>query len=68
MVDEDEMMVDDEVIEKGLDRDLELQISNAIDSRFLLQLVRNLDISCLLALKIIYLLALCGIFIIFDVS
>ncbi|KAG5555349.1 hypothetical protein RHGRI_012776 [Rhododendron griersonianum] len=38
LVDEDEMMVGDEEIEKGLNRDLELQISNAIDSRFLLQL------------------------------
>lgn len=40
LVDEDEMMVGDEVIEKGLNKDLELQISAAIDKRFLLQLVR----------------------------
>ncbi|KAI8561897.1 hypothetical protein RHMOL_Rhmol04G0377700 [Rhododendron molle] len=38
LVDEDEMMVGDEEIDKGLNRDLELQISNAIDARFLLQL------------------------------
>lgn len=42
LVDEDEMMVGDEVIEKGLNKDLELQISAAIDKRFLLQLTNIL--------------------------
>ncbi|KAL6978059.1 E3 ubiquitin-protein ligase upl6, partial [Sarracenia purpurea var. burkii] len=41
-VDEDEMMIGDEVMEKGLNRDLEQQISNAIDPRFLLQLTNVL--------------------------
>ncbi|KAI8004133.1 E3 ubiquitin-protein ligase UPL6 [Camellia lanceoleosa] len=39
-VDEDEIIAGDEMMENGLNKDLELQISNAIDPRFLLQLVR----------------------------
>ncbi|XAR49722.1 Ubiquitin--protein ligase [Bertholletia excelsa] len=42
MADEDEMVVDDEIIERGLNKDLEQQISNAIDPRFLLQLTNVL--------------------------
>ncbi|THG14289.1 hypothetical protein TEA_021874 [Camellia sinensis var. sinensis] len=41
-VDEDEIIVGDEMMEKGLNKDLELQISNAIDPRFLLQLTNVL--------------------------
>lgn len=37
---EDDIMVGDEVIKPSLDKDLERQIVNAIDPRFLLQLVR----------------------------
>ncbi|PSR92481.1 E3 ubiquitin-protein like [Actinidia chinensis var. chinensis] len=40
IADEDELMVGDEVMEKGLSKDLEQQISNAIDPRFLLKLIR----------------------------
>ena len=40
---DDEMLVDDERAEKVLNGDLELQIYNAIDPRFLLQLVWNLS-------------------------
>ncbi|XP_057476367.1 E3 ubiquitin-protein ligase UPL6-like isoform X2 [Actinidia eriantha] len=48
IADEDEMMVGDEVMEKGLSKDLEQQISNAIDPRFLLKLTNVLfgGISC----------------------
>ncbi|PSR97874.1 E3 ubiquitin-protein like [Actinidia chinensis var. chinensis] len=42
IADEDEMMVGDELMDKGLSKDLEQQISNAIDSRFLLQLTNVL--------------------------
>lgn len=38
-IDEDEMAVGDEIKVKAISRDLEQQISNAIDPRFLLQLV-----------------------------
>ncbi|XP_028115773.1 E3 ubiquitin-protein ligase UPL6-like isoform X1 [Camellia sinensis] len=41
-MDEDEMIVGYEVMERGLNRDLEKQISNAIDPRFLLQLTNVL--------------------------
>ncbi|GFZ11608.1 ubiquitin protein ligase 6 [Actinidia rufa] len=42
IADEDEMMIGDELMDKGLSKDLEQQISNAIDSRFLLQLTNVL--------------------------
>lgn len=38
-VSDDDMIAADEVMEIVLNRDLEQQITNAIDSRFLLQLV-----------------------------
>ncbi|KAL7178360.1 hypothetical protein ACSBR2_031501 [Camellia fascicularis] len=41
-VDEDEIIAGDEMMENGLNKDLELQISNAIDPRFLLQLTNVL--------------------------
>lgn len=41
---EDEMAVGDEIMEKVVSKDLEQQISNAIDPRFLLQLVCHPDI------------------------
>ncbi|KAL7220882.1 hypothetical protein ACSBR2_013714 [Camellia fascicularis] len=41
-MDEDEMIVGYEVMERGLNRDLEKRISNAIDPRFLLQLTNVL--------------------------
>lgn len=37
---EDDMMASDELMKPSLDKDLEWQIINAIDPRFLLQLVR----------------------------
>lgn len=40
------MIIEDESTENVLNRDLEQQISNAIDSRFLLHLVRNLERPC----------------------
>ena len=45
-VGEDDMILGDEVVEIVLDDNLEQQISNAIDSRFLLQLVGSLDTFC----------------------
>ncbi|XP_057472155.1 LOW QUALITY PROTEIN: E3 ubiquitin-protein ligase UPL6-like [Actinidia eriantha] len=42
IAEEDEMMVGDELMDKGLSKDLEQQISNAIDPRFLLQLTNVL--------------------------
>lgn len=39
MLGDDDMIIDDEVTEIVLNRDLEQQICNAIDPRFLLQLV-----------------------------
>lgn len=43
--DEDDMLIDD-VPELVLNRALEQQITNAIDSRFLLQLVCTYSLSC----------------------
>lgn len=40
------MAIDEESTEKVLNRDLERQISNAIDPRFLLQLVCYLIMPC----------------------
>lgn len=48
---EDEMLVDDELLEIVLNRDLEQQIFNALDPRFLLQLVCNL---LMLLLHLVY--------------
>ena len=45
-VGEDDMIIGDEIMEIVLDDNLEQQISNAIDSRFLLQLVGSLDTFC----------------------
>lgn len=47
-VSEDDMISGDELTEIVLNRDLEQQITNAIDSRFLLQLVCCLKHSCLM--------------------
>lgn len=44
---EDEMLVGDELSHITLNRDLEQQIFNALDPRFLLQLVRKIFLSCL---------------------
>lgn len=43
MVSDDDMTAGDEVMEPVINRDLEKQITSAIDSRFLLQLVSCLD-------------------------
>ena len=40
---DDDMIIGDEIVEIVLDDNLEQQITNAIDSRFLLQLVGSLD-------------------------
>lgn len=45
-VGEDDMVIGDEVEKITLDYKLEQQITNAIDSRFLLQLVGSLDTFC----------------------
>lgn len=45
---DDDMTAADEAMEISLRRDLEQQITNAIDSRFLLQLVSGIECSILL--------------------
>lgn len=56
MIAEDDITGDDEVMEVALDRKLDQQICNAIDTRFLLQLVYHLaDDLCILSIIEIFL-------------
>ena len=61
---EDEMAVGDEITKKIVSRDLEQQISNAIDARFLLQLVHHPDI-CHISVEVVLSLFIC-LFILYN--